>query len=140
MKTTVFAVECGEYSDYHVLGVYSTREKAQAMLNAIFRPNGDGTYKVGYGDDQPTIVEWDLDPGVEELQQGYVRFEVEMKRDGEVRHVREQIDGCGVTPRFYSHPWALRADVWAKNNNHAVKIVNERRAQMIANGEWPEKA
>jgi len=31
---------------------------------------------------------------------------------------------------------ALNARVWAKNERHAVKIVNERRAAMIASGEW----
>jgi hypothetical protein len=36
-------------------------------------------------------------------------------------------------------PDALQADVWAKNEQHAVKIVNEKRAQMIANGEWESK-
>jgi hypothetical protein len=27
-------------------------------------------------------------------------------------------------------------DAWAKDKNHAAKIANEKRAQLIASGEW----
>ena len=33
-------------------------------------------------------------------------------------------------------PDVLTSTVWAKTEKQAIKIVNEHRAQMIANGEW----
>jgi Fe-S cluster biosynthesis and repair protein YggX len=30
----------------------------------------------------------------------------------------------------------LNSTVWAKSEKQAIKIVNEKRLQMIANGEW----
>jgi hypothetical protein len=34
----------------------------------------------------------------------------------------------------------LLVDTFAKDEQHAVKIANEKRVQLIAAGEWPEKA
>ena len=37
-----------------------------------------------------------------------------------------------------SHPRILICDVFAKDEVHAAKIANERRAQLIESGEWGE--
>jgi hypothetical protein len=34
-------------------------------------------------------------------------------------------------------PDILQADIWAKDETHAIKIANEHRTRMIASGEWP---
>ena len=34
-------------------------------------------------------------------------------------------------------PDCLHGTVWAKDSTHAIKIMNEKRTQMIAMGEWP---
>lgn len=130
---SVWVIEAGEYSDYQVVGVFSTRENAELVASAI-----------GYG----SIAEWDLDPGVDGLRQGHPRFRVLMLRDGSVESVEVQegwnAETFYVWPRsrepIYAGkgiPDALNAWVWARDEKHAVKIVNEKRAQMIANGEWP---
>ena len=51
MMTTVWVIETGEYSDYRVEGVFSTKERAEAV-NA----------KVG-----GEVSEWPLDPAFNEL-------------------------------------------------------------------------
>lgn len=139
---TVWVVEQGQYSGYHVVGVFSTKENAKLAMNEINR----------LADDKATIAEWDLDPVAAELHAGLHRFTVAMFRSGDIHWVAEKEDITkegepfklfgrgtrGYPPEPY--PSCLHADVWAKDEQHAMKIVNEKRTQMIALGEWREEA
>ena len=49
----VYVLTRGEYSDYHIIGVYSTREKAQEVCDVMC---GNGTIY-----DAPQIEEYELD-------------------------------------------------------------------------------
>lgn len=49
----VYVVTQGEYSDYHIIGVYSTKEKAQELYDAMRK---SGTYW-----DEPHIEDYELD-------------------------------------------------------------------------------
>jgi hypothetical protein len=140
MAETAWVIEQGEYSDYRVVGVFTSRENAERIAEKI---NGDRTY------DLATVDEWLLDPGIQALNQGHHRYHVLMLRDGTTESVERE-----VSPWFLSNlvseffiwsrstapaphlPDALRASVWAGSDAHAVKVVNERRLQMIASGEW----
>ena len=132
MMTTVWVIETGEYSDYRVEGVFSTKERAEAV-NA----------KVG-----GEVSEWPLDPAFNELKKGYSVFLGEMLRDGTVERCISW--DYEVTPRMTiwrrsqapayvgkNVPDCLHGTVWAKDSTHAIKIMNEKRTQMIAMGEWP---
>jgi hypothetical protein len=130
----VWAIEEGEYSDYHVVGVFSTRENAELILSKY---NASPYHHA-------EISEWDLDPAIEQLNAGLSRFYVQILRDGTVREVREDFgieewetinlddsraqDGCK----------GYRIYVFAKDEQHAIKIANEKRLQYIANGHWNE--
>ncbi len=115
----------GEYSDYHILGVYSTKDNAEsaALLFNITNPP----------------EEWEIDapagPG-----DGMLPWCVKMDVDGRGCAERESAQyfegfladgwrpyGDGVSVAFY---------MWAHDAKHATKIANERRAQLIASGEW----
>lgn len=142
MNESVWVVEQGSYSDYHVVGVYSTQENAE-MIAARINKN------LGY--DAATVDEWPLDPAVNELNRGLSGFRVTMLRDGSVHAVKpaERWEGVVFTEEadLSAYPFAgspgpfmLIARVWARDEQHAVKIANERRIQMIAANEWPEAA
>jgi len=125
-----YLVTSGEYSDYGVDGAFSSRENAQLWIDAHPR------------DDRPRfdIEELPLDPLVSELREGFRPYLVRMARNGDVSQVGtdEMPNGSPIDQGFDIHQnlfmWVLARDV-----QHAVKIVNEKRAQIIAENRWPEK-
>lgn len=136
MAKAIFALEDGSYSDYHVIGIYTTRERAETVQKLV---GGD-------------INEWTLDPGWTEINTGLNRWRVWMLRDGTVEETfHEKITGYWINEESMAWIWrrtqalaykdkgipdCLQCLVWAKNEKHAVKIANEKRAQMIAEGKW----
>ena len=135
---TIWVVEQGEYSDYRVVGVFTTKENAQQIADVV-------------GDDA-TVAEWPLDPGIEDMNAGRKPFRVFMLRDGTVEHVREEtmdrsllagLDGPFLMKRggrpfgaTAPTPPCLNVAVWAHDAEHATKIANEHRTRLIASGEW----
>ena len=139
---TIWVIEKGSYSDYRVVGVYSTKEGAELVCARI---NGEGSYEPA------TVAEWPLDPGVEAINQGLAPFTVWMLRDGTTEKCVQYDDDFEYTFNDSLTIWrrsgapayrgqhvqdCLTGRVFAKDSIHAIKIVNERRVQMIANGEW----
>lgn len=123
--TSVWVIEDGSYSDYHVVGVFSSKENAEKAL-AINGIIGE-------------ISEWPLDPGIGELNQGLSPWHVVMNYDGEVTSAKKYIEELPLEePRVYRQHNGSRVigDVWAEDERHAIKIVNEFRTQAIANGAW----
>lgn len=133
----IWVIEDGKYSDYGVLGVFSTEQHAQLARQ-----------RVG-----GTIAKWPLDPRVHEMRQGYKQYRVQMLRNGDVTQCKEkcQIKDLDVRndisileysrSRYYEQhppvpPDCMDATVWAKDETHAIKIVNEYRTQWIAEGRW----
>ena len=138
----VWTIESGQYSDYRVDGIFSTRENAEAVA-AKLTSEGKGWHDY-------RIEERELDPGVEGLREGYGCFVVWMLRDGTVESVRQwEWDISDSTPEVWRRsqapinqgknvPDCLNTTVFARDEQHAIKIANEQRAQLIANNEWPE--
>ena len=141
---TVWIIEQGSYSDYRVVGVFSTKENAQAVCDRI---NKDESYE------RATIDEWPMNPGVEAINQGHEVYLVWMLRDGTVEKVKCESEGCDFqwalndkltvwrrseAPAYQGKNVqdCLHGRVFAKDKQHAIKIVNERRTQMIAQGQW----
>lgn len=122
-KAEVFTVEDGEYSDYGILGVYSTRALAEEALKRL---------KDRYNN--PWIQERTLDV-MPETPLGKYGFGVEMRRDGTC-----DVYSCPVPDKCRDHFFDgnLICQLWAKSKEHAVKIVSERRRRFIAEGKWPE--
>lgn len=142
-SNSVWVVEQGEYSDYHVVGVYSSKENAEYVVSAL---NGDKEDKYY----EATVAEWSLDPAVNEMRQGLHPYIVWMQKDGTTERVeRWDISGYDLggnvkiwrrtkAPAYRGKgiPDIINATVWASDDVHAVKIVNEHRTRMIASGEW----
>ena len=136
----IYAVNSGSYSDYRVVALFSTPELAREFMAAV--PDSD------YNE----IEEFELDPNTADLiRRGYSIWKVHMLRDGgiecvtrnnpeiyEVTNVGHRIWNRTQAPAYVGKgiPDILTSMVWAKSETQAVKIVNEHRAQMIANGEW----
>lgn len=126
----VYLLTQGEYSEYHIVGVYSTREKAEAH-----KPN----HRNYFGTD-PDIEEHELDPPCSILPD---TWKVIMDRDGnslEEPHLTEGQD------KESFNLWDSKKDneyafwVHAKDKAHAVKVANEMRIRKIIQGDTDGEA
>lgn len=136
----IYAVNSGSYSDYRIVALFSTSELAQEFMAAV----QDSDYN--------EIEEFELDPDTADLiRRGYSIWTVHMLRDGGTERVTRnnpelcEIDNVGhriwrrtQAPAYMGKgvPDILTSRVWSKSEEAAVKIVNEHRVQMIANGDW----
>jgi hypothetical protein len=136
----VYLVSTGHYSDYSIDAVFDTRELAEMYVRTY---PGNGKWDV------PEIEEYDLNPHEPTIRLGLVAHRIVMGRDGTTNHIETASRGGhpDEPETFISGPWkglgrdepaTLVVHVLARNEQHAVKIANERRVQMIAMNEWPE--
>lgn len=133
----IYIVTQGSYSDYHIVGVFEDKELAEEYA------------KQNKADVEEHFVKTDTDL---ELPRGYLNYQVFMKENGEVKSV-------SVTSPELKNDWD-ELDFAYKNENKpyhfktgnryfvvstdmgetgAIKISNERRAQLIAENKWPVK-
>lgn len=119
---TIYLVTDGEYSDYRVLGVYSTEEKAEAARNLWVAENA--------------IEEYELD-AMSETPPGLFPFEVSMDAQGNTKNTRRvSVEFFKPENRPYGDDVHVDFRVWATDQEHAIKIANEHRTQLIAMNQW----
>ena len=70
---TIWAIEQGCYSDYHVVGVFTAKENADYICSKI---NTSENYN------KATVSAWPLDPAIKELRRGLSLYMVQMQKDG----------------------------------------------------------
>lgn len=121
---TAYMVTTGSYSDYTVEAVFTTREGAEALA---------AKYPPMYAN----IEEKPLDeqPGYPE---GMFRFRVVFDIGGEcsVTQTEPCLAKDGECTPWGSDGKCMATWCWARDKDHAAKIANERRAQIIAMGRW----
>lgn len=130
---SVFVVEQGNYSDYHVVGVFSTKENADMICGKI----NLGEEEDSYG--KASVAEWPLNPGVSELNQGLKLYNVGMRADGTVVRAPYADSDIGYGLRnagFHINRGEMWGTVWAESDIHAIKIANELRGQGLAEGRF----
>ena len=154
----VYIVTDGDYSDYHIVGVYTDKEKAEKYTS---------TYS-------GRVEEHDTDPDIPYPPKGYKVWFVGMLKNGTaIYHYTMNLPDCvgrcndapllrwdtpvmGKAIPLYPPELLERREkpkdsydykdavmyvyVFARNKKHAVKIANEKRAQLIANGQWERNA
>lgn len=119
----LYMVTDGDCSDYCVRGIYSTPEKAEWAKKLYAAKNDIDEIEVDALPDAPPGMLWYFvkmdvagnSPDVRRVNAGYAGQD-KWAPCGDNKHVA-----------FYQ---------WAEDEQHAVKIANERRAQLIANGGW----
>ena len=127
---TIYVVTAGDYSDYHIEGVYSTKEKARLAVKLF-----------GLDDfNDENIEEWKLDETLPHPK-GMWFYVVEMNEEGDVNETK--IENAKYAENFIKDRWRPYGDdvhidfyMWAKDEKHAIKIANEMRIQLIANNQW----
>ena len=142
----VWIVTTGCYSDYQIVGVFTSKESAELFVSA--------------DPDDGDIEEWSTDtfePALDQLRQGRKPWTIHMNRDGSVSnqytflpaHYDEDdgeydedmsklcIPGDYLVPRSSAPDSRIVATRWAATVEGAIKAVNETRAQLIATDQWP---
>lgn len=128
----VYVVTQGRYSDFKVVGIFSTIELAEKLKEAIGTEND--------------IVEYPIDEICPRIIEGYKLYCIySMDRNGEILTISvEDWDGCKysleeMNGKDYGYPngenrWVFF--IWAKEEMDAVKTANECRVQLIERGLW----
>ena len=129
--TTVYVVTTGVYSDYHIEGVCSTKELAEETVQLT----------------GGTIEEYELDL-ILARPKDYLPYVVVMEPNGDcVVNRRRHADLESLLERSWS-ACQYRAGfrhrdknvvvfyVWARNEDHAVKIAAEKRTYLQTTGMW----
>lgn len=134
----IYVVTSGSYSDYHIVAVYDNKELAEKHKD-LLRDGND-------------VEEYVLNEDADLAQRGLKEFNVRMLRDGEVEMASQWDIGRGEEEcnleddeQYY---WkngekivtasykVLRVKCFAKDKQHAIKIANEKRIQLIAANQW----
>jgi hypothetical protein len=121
----VYIITYGIYSDYSICAVFSTRDKAEEYI----QQHGDA-YR---------IEEYSVD---EEIEQSEI-WGVEI---GVLTHEIRQCESCSDSwssgrvdkfkvfePAFRNSEWGIKMFLRADSMNMAIKVANERVAQIVAN-------
>ncbi len=125
-------VTAGEYSDYGVVAIYSTKEKAEEFIRE-FPEEGLG----GYNPIEEVAIDVDY-AGMKAV--GKSIWVVNMDRAGNAlkAHNTGSVFGlpmyCMQKPP--KQPAFLANWCYAASEEQAIKATNEKRTQLIANGEW----
>lgn len=124
----IFVVTEGNYSDYHICGVFDTKEKAEK-------------YVLCFGGD---VEEYEINPHDEQLTNGYKSYRVYMDITGSTKEYGVDCgDGSAnknhFATNYHDNKIRLVSSMWAKNKKHVIKIANERRVEYIANNMWGSK-
>jgi hypothetical protein len=144
----VWVVETWERSDYSVLAIYSTEAAAAALVDGLRTAAGGDGVGPSYAYDSRV-----LDPVGPDPSTGLWLYRVRIGRDGRVDwcHVvapKADLYAYGVpqkdtyrsvcTQSRVVTNAALITEMLARDQDHAIKIADERRIAKIAAGEWPE--
>lgn len=123
MDKKIYIVTSGEYSDYGIEAVFSTKEKA----NEYVQQNGTEYH----------VEEYDLDEEVvKETKLWFIEFEMESQEIKRVSPITYDIDKkkdtCKVTEYLSFNPY-ITFYVEAETMDRAIKIASERFASVKAN-------
>jgi hypothetical protein len=117
----IYIATSGEYSDYTILGVFSSEENAKLI----------------HGNDYDvSIEEYELDTFVDLAKKGYKNYQVILNYEtGDVESA--EVHSWGSNFEYAScwynlPPKKLNTTTLAKSREGAIKIVNERLAQLKA--------
>lgn len=121
----VYIITHGIYSDYSICAVFSTIDKAEEYI----QQHGN-TF---------CIEEYSLDEDVEQSEIWSVEIGISTHKVKQCESVsdswhNERVDKFRVfEPVFRSGEWSVKMVLRADSMNRAIKVVNERVAQIVAN-------
>ena len=120
-KKQIFIVTTGEYSDYTIDRVFSTRQKATEYLDTK--------------DDNYTLEVFDIDEPIERRTQLYeISFELDKKKVWRVNtHYDKRLkDLIHIGGRYFNNVKTLDIYIESDSRKRALKVASERYGAIIA--------
>lgn len=125
-----YIVTSGKYSDYKIDGVFSTRAKAQAFIDAFAKGEWQSM----------SIEEHALDPFAREIGRGWKPYFIRIDAEGNTSDCRVEDSTYGFEEGDNSIGFDIDGDmymhIFAKDEDHAGKIAGEKQFKCIAEGKW----
>ena len=123
-----YLVTDGSYSDYGIVGSFSSKEKAESYVE-----------KFG-----GRVETFDVDSELSELKRDVFNYRVEMNKKGDVVKTKcstgeRESTLVGISHSYFSSEHGnLTMNVYcsAKDEDHAIKIAGEIRTRILAANEW----
>lgn len=123
----------GDYSDYTVVGVYSSLELARTaaqLFGAEARVDDDDGMEM---DDVPCVPD--------NMLAFHVYLDKEGNKPNNFINIATLEDASDFEPSLVIYETITKAiylqcKTWARDKQHAIKIANEKRTQIIALGRW----
>lgn len=121
----VYIITYGDYSDYTICAVFSTRGKAEEYI----QQHGD-TYR---------IEEYSVDEEIEQseiwsVEIGLYSHKIKRCEWCDDNWSRERVDKFRVfEPVFRNNEWSIKMLLREDSMDRAIKVANERVAQIVAN-------
>jgi hypothetical protein len=144
VSKTIYVVTTGEYSDYGIVAMFTTKEDAQRFIDVC----GERPYS-SFND----IEEYELDASVPQIRKGFSPWWVQMDEHGNTFNAEVNTFGKGIVRKpddEFRGATRLRERWfnwygWSKDREHALKIANEHRIGLLAKatlsgGAVPERA
>lgn len=118
----IYIVTDGDYSDYRIVGASTSKEAAERIKTAL-----GADYLEEFEDGGSAIISPGLRP-----------FFVKISMLGVVHSVGSVTNPYDFQARF---DWDgnISTGMWAQDTEHAIKIANERRAQLVALDAWEDE-
>jgi len=123
-KTLVYVVTSGEYSSYSIEGVFTDKVLAEKLVDKL-----NESYKVLH--ERVRIEEFFLNLPIDDFEVTTVR----MTKEGSVLEVLHSV-GRDTGTHGFDDPGNLMWSIYGKDEKRAIKVTNEKRAQLIANNLW----
>jgi hypothetical protein len=127
LPAVIFVVTSGDYSDYKIDGIFTEKNTAKDFINMF-----NHTYN------EMRIEEHLLNPKKYEIDNNYNCYFVRMKKDGECTGINIKDNSYDVFED--NHGFDIKNNmyktVFAKDEKHAIKIVNDVRTQVLASNKW----
>lgn len=135
----VYLVTSGQYSDYDIEGIFSTKEKAQEYIIYKLNKSTDGC-SAGYFNDIEEIE-------VDNVYNFLIRDEFKiwsgnMEFNGDIEEINSYEYTDPSDKNLYRHNYIIHRDnsmsfnVKAKSQNHAIQIANQKRIELIENNSF----
>ena len=125
---SVYLVTAGEYSDYHIIGAFSTEELAEKWIERYDESAGIEEYEVD--ELQPTLRPEYAPYHVDILMETADVVKVEKKEDS---YAGTDVETSSWLIGKHNQFKRLTVECWAKSEEHAAKIAMEQRSIRLAN-------
>lgn len=120
----LYVCTSGIYSEYGIDAIFDDKELAENYKNS-FSKNID-------------IEEWDLNPHKDDLKNKRIPFFIRMTKDGKVEDIKSKdiYFNSVMEITFSVGRDSMVLYIFADNEEHAIKIANEKRFQILALDRW----